>query len=95
MDQELWQLAEGLHQEIALHELHTAPSNPQPTPWAEPSGSCNTNGDDQEVTFPRGGGGSPWDNDLQLQHDQVEGGFLRNHLLSPWGLLQQIQMWGT
>ena len=31
------------------------PSDPQPTHWAEPSGSNNFNGDDQEVTFPREG----------------------------------------
>ena len=35
------------------------PRNPQPTPWGEPSGSSNLNGDDQEVTFPRGGGWIP------------------------------------
>ena len=32
------------------------PSNPQPTPWGQPSGSGNFDGDDQEVTFPRGEG---------------------------------------
>ena len=92
-DQELWQLMEDLHQEITLHGLHTPPSNPQPTPWGEPSGKGNTNGDDPEVTFPRGEGGFPKGNhlQLQLQHNQVEGGFLRNHLLSLWGLLWQIQ----
>ena len=58
-DQELQQLMEDLHQEITLCELHAPPSNPQPTPWGEPSGSGNTNGDDQEVTFPRGGGWVP------------------------------------
>ena len=35
------------------------PSNPQPTLWGEPSGSRNPNGDDQEVTFLRGGGWVP------------------------------------
>ena len=50
------------------------PSNPQPTPWGEPSGSGNTNRDDQEVTFQEGEGGFPWDNQLQLQCDQVEVG---------------------
>ena len=59
MDQELHQLMEDLCQEIALHELHAHPSNPQPTPWGEPSGSGNPNGDHQEVTFPRRGGWVP------------------------------------
>ena len=72
---------EDLCQEITLHELHAPPSNPQPTPWGEPSGTGTTHGDDLKVTFPRGGGWVPQDN--YLQHDQVEGGFLRNHLLSP------------
>ena len=58
-DQELWQLMEDLHQEIALHKQHAPPSNPQPTPWGKPSGSSNFNEDDQEVTFPRGGGWVP------------------------------------
>ena len=50
---------EDLHQEIALCKLHVPPSNPQPTPWGEPSGSSNFDGDDLEVTFPRGGGWVP------------------------------------
>ena len=58
-DQELHQLMEDLHHEIALCKLHVPPSNPQPTPWGEPSGSSNLNRDDQEVTFPRGGGWVP------------------------------------
>ena len=94
-DQELHQLMEDLCQEITLHEFHAPPSNPQPSPWGEPSGSGNFNGDDQEVAFPRGGGWFPRDNHLQFQSDQMEHGFLRDHLLSPQGLLWQIQMWGT
>ena len=58
-DQDLWQLMEDLCQEITLCELHAPPSNPQPTPWEEPSGSSNTNGDDPEVTFLRGEDGFP------------------------------------
>ena len=54
-DQGLHQLMEDLYQEITLHELHAPPSNPQPTPWGEPSGNGNLDGEDQEVTFPRGG----------------------------------------
>ena len=40
------------------HTLQAAhpPSNPQPTPWGKSSGSSNFDEDDQEVTFPRGGG---------------------------------------
>ena len=47
--------------------------------------------------FQEGEGGFPRDNHLQLQfwHDQMEDGFLRDHLLNPKVLLQQIQMWGT
>ena len=58
-DHELHQLMEDLCQEITLCELHVPPRNPQPTPWGEPSGSGNPNGDDQEVTFPREGGWVP------------------------------------
>ena len=58
-DEELHQLMEDLCQEIALCKLHVPPSNPQPTLWGEPSGNGNLNGDDQEVTFPRGGGWVP------------------------------------
>ena len=46
---------EDLCQEILLHKLNAPPSNPQPTPWGQPSGSSNFNGDDQKVTFPREG----------------------------------------
>ena len=58
-DQQLWQLLEDPHQEIALHKVHESPSNLQPNPWGEPSGSGNFDGDDQEVTFPRGEGVFP------------------------------------
>ena len=97
IDQEPASTCGGSPSEIALCELHSPLSNPQQTPWGEPSGSGNLNGDEPEVTFPRGEGGFPRDNHLQLlfQHDQMEDGFLRDHLLSPQGLLWQIQMWGT
>ena len=44
-----------------LHSMNCMqpPSNPQPTPWGEPSGSGNPNGDDQEVTFLGWGGWVP------------------------------------
>ena len=58
-DQELHHLVEDLHKEITLCKLHAPSSNPQPTAWGELSGSGNSNGDDQEVTFPRGGGWVP------------------------------------
>ena len=58
-DQELQQLMEDLQQKIALCELHAPPRNPQPTSWGKPSGSGNFDEDDQEVTFPRGGGWVP------------------------------------
>ena len=59
MDQELWQLMEDLHQKIALHDQHAPPSNPKQTLWGKPSGSSNFDEDDQEVTFPQGGGWVP------------------------------------
>ena len=77
---------EDLCQEIALCELHAPPSDPQPTPWREPSGRGNTNGDDPEVTFPRGGVWVPPETTISSSSSsmtQVEGGFPRNHLLSP------------
>ena len=40
-------------------QVTCTPSNPQPTPWGQPSGSRNFNEDDWEVTFPRGGGWVP------------------------------------
>ena len=49
-DRELQQLVEDIWWEIALCELHAPPSNPQPTPWGQPSGSRTFNEDDQEVT---------------------------------------------
>ena len=69
----------------------------QPPPRGEPSGSSNPNVYDQEVTHPRGGGLVPptQPSPSPPQHDQMEGGFLRDHLLNPHGLLQQIQMWGA
>ena len=47
--------------------------------------------------FQEGEGGFPQDNHLQLmfQCDQMEDGFLRDHLLSFQGLFQQIQTWGA
>ena len=47
--------------------------------------------------FQEGEGGFPWDNHPHLlsQHDQMEDGFLSDHLHNPHFLLNQIQMWGT
>ena len=47
--------------------------------------------------FQEGEGGFPQDNHLHFwsQCDQIEDGFLKDHLLKPQGLLQQIQMWGA
>ena len=55
-DQELHQVMDNLHQEITLCKLHAPLSNPQPTPWGEPSESGNFDRDDTEVTFLRGRG---------------------------------------
>ena len=84
-DQELQQLMEDLCQEITLCKLHAPPSNPQPTPWGEPSGSSNFNGDDQEVTFPRGGGWVPQRQPSPaLAPAQPDGGWVpQGHLLNP------------
>ena len=47
--------------------------------------------------FWEGEGRFPQDNHphLQPQHDQMDDGFPRDHLLNPQGLLHQIQMWGA
>ena len=47
--------------------------------------------------FGEGEGGFPQDTypHLQPQHDWMEDGFLRDHLLNPQCLLHQIQMWGA
>ena len=58
-DQELHQLMEDLHQEVALHELNASPSSPPPMPWGNQAGNGDPDADDQEVTFPRGGGWIP------------------------------------
>ena len=54
-DQELHQLMEDLHREVALHVLNEPPRSPPQTPWGNPAGSGDPDADDQEVTFPRGG----------------------------------------
>ena len=58
-DHALHQLMEDLQQKITVCELNAPPTSPSPMPWGNPSGSGNSNGDDQEVTFPRGGGWVP------------------------------------
>ena len=51
----------------------------------------------RRLPFQEGRVGSPQDNHphLQPQHDQMEGGFLRDHLLNPQSLLHKMWMWGT
>ena len=58
-DQELHQLMEDLHQEITLCELHAPPAILNQLLGGKPSGSGTFDGDDPEVTFPRGGGWVP------------------------------------
>ena len=50
---------EELCREIALCELNAPLRNPPQTPWGNPMGNGNPDVDDQEVTFPRGGGWVP------------------------------------
>ena len=96
-DHELHQLMEDLCQVIALCELNAPPRSPPPMPWGHPSGRRNPNEDDQEVTFPRGGGwvplGQPSPSPAPAWPD---GGWApQDHLLNPHFLLNLIQMWGT
>ena len=58
-DQELCQLLEDLCWEVTLCELNTSPNSLPPMPWGNPAGSGDPNANDQEVTFPRGGGWVP------------------------------------
>ena len=93
-DWELQQLMEDLP--TGHHTLQAActPQKSQPTPWGKPLGSSNFNENDQEVTFPRGGG---WVPPRQLTPAPVqpdEEWVPQDHLLSLQGLLQQIWMWG-
>ena len=94
-DQELHQLLEDLHQEIPLHEVHAPPANVNQLLGENHQGVVILMGMTRRSPFQEGEGGFPQDNHLQLlfQHDQMEDGFLRDHLLSPQGLLKQIQMW--
>ena len=82
-------------QEVALCKLNAFPRSPPPTPWGNPTRGRDPNVGDQEVTFPRGEGGIPWDNQPHLlpPHDQMEDGFLRDHLLNPQHLLSLLEMW--
>ena len=66
-------------------------------PWEHPAGSRDPNADDQEVTFPRGGGRIPLGQPFQLPASaQPDGGW------APQGpppqlrlLINPMQMWGA
>ena len=77
---ELHQLMEDLCEEIALCELN-----------APPAALYQHLGDTHQGTE------MPQDNHPHLLplHDQMEDGFLRDHLHCPHFLLNQIQTWGT
>ena len=95
VDQELHQLMEDLHQEVALCELHAPPAILNQLLGDNLQGAVILMGMTRRSPFQEGEGGFPPDNHLQLlfQHDQMEDGFLKDHLLSTQGLLLQIQMW--
>ena len=94
-DEGLRQLVEDLHQEIALCELHAPPAILNQLLGENLHGVVILMGMTRRSPFQEGEGGFPQDNHLKLQQDRVEGGLPRNHLLSPQGLLWQIQTWGT
>ena len=52
-----------------------SPRDPPLTPWGNPVGNRDPDVDDQEVTFPRGGGWFLWSThfDLLPLHNQMEG----------------------
>ena len=83
---ELHQLVEDLCQEITLCELNVPPRSPPPMPWGHPSGSgeCQKRAT-RRSPFWVGEGGFPQDNHPHLLplHDQMEDGFLRDHLHHP------------
>ena len=53
---------DDLCQEVALRKLNAPPRDPPLAPWGNPVGNGDSKMADQEVTFPRGGGGYPEDN---------------------------------
>ena len=95
-DQELWQLMDDLHQEIALCKQHAPPATLNQLPGVNPQGAVILMRMTRRLPSQEGEGAFPWDSHLHLQHqcNQMEDGFLRDHLLSPQGLLWQIQTWG-
>ena len=89
---ELCQLMTDLSQEFAQHGLVVPPAAP-PNDWACPSGSREPKEDDQEVTFPGGGG---WDPPRQPTPEQPAGvGFLLDHPKGHHVLHQQDLIWGN
>ena len=99
VDEELCQLMEDLCQEVTLHELDAPLRSPPPRPWENTLGSGSPHQDDQEVTFPRGGGGFPQTQDNHSNHkplhNQTEDGFHRDHFLHPQLLPNLMRMWGA
>ena len=93
-DNELQQLMEELHREIALQELNAPPRNPPQTPWGNPMGNGDPDADDWEVIFLRGEGGFPQSNhfDLLPLHNQMEGGSPEDSLLICQHLFNLMRM---
>ena len=83
-DQELHQLMEDLCQEIALCELHAPPAILNQHLGENHQGAGIIMRMTRRSPFQEGEGGFPQDNHphLQPQHDQMEDGLLRDHLLN-------------
>ena len=94
-DDELWQLMEDLCQEVTLRELNT-PQRLTTDTLGNPVRNSDPDVDNQEVTFPRGGGWEPRGQHFHplLTYNQVEGGNPEDSLLTPQHLLNPMRMWG-
>ena len=96
-DHELHQLVEDLHQEITLCELNAPPEALHQCLGDTHQGAGILKRVTRRSPFQEGEGGFPWHNHPHLLplHNQMEDGFLRDHLHHPHFLLNQMQTWGT
>ena len=94
---ELYQLVEDLCQEIALHEVNALPAALHQCFGDTHQGVGMPKRVTRRSLFCEGEGGFPQDNHPHLPplHNQMEDGFLRDHLHCPHFLLNQIQTWGA
>ena len=96
-DHELHQLLEDLCWEVTLHELNAPPEALHQCLGETHQGAGILMSMTGRSPFQEGKGGFPWDthpHPLPLC-DQMEDGFLRDHLLNPQLLLSLMQRWGT